>query len=164
MFAYPPLDFSKPKEEVDKEIAERAKAAKSLPTPPATRDGSPEPDTRHEFIQTNVVSLSKNSLTILKPDAEGSYDGVKDDGSDAPSDRLCTIDFDYCIYALGAGLPAPCDVWGEYGRTQLPGRGTKAGGLNWMNTRGELLAKAERIVLVGAGALGIREYSIPERH
>lgn len=136
---------------------------KPLPTPPMTREASPtRSGSQHQFIQGNIHSLSGNSLTLLTPDAAGTYDGVLDDGSNAAPERLRTINFDYCIYALGAGLPSPCDVWGEYGREQEQGRGTKDGGRAWMEKRGATLAqeKVQRVVLVGAGALGIRESEV----
>lgn len=65
------------------------------------------------------------------------------------------VEFDYCIYALGAGLPAPCDVWGEPEGVQ--GRGSKRGGTQWMAEHGRTIEEAGRILVVGAGALGIRE-------
>jgi NADH dehydrogenase FAD-containing subunit len=128
-----------------------------LPTPPATPTRPPA-SSRHAFIQGQITSISAHSVQYLLPGPNG-YDGLADDGSDAPPERMGTVEFDYLVYALGAGLPAPCDVWGEYGRKQLCGRGSKAGGVAWMQARYEVVKAARSVCVVGAGALGIRESS-----
>lgn len=127
-------------------------------------DPAKEPDTipervadaaSHEMLQGLVIGMTPNSVSVLLP-AEGSYDDVKDDGSDAPPERIRRIEFDYAVYALGSGMPAPCDVWGEIGRKQLPGRGTKTGTIEWLANYGDEIKKAKRVIIVGGGALGIQ--------
>lgn len=129
--------------------------------PPTPKDASPLPEvtgsTDHTLIQGIITKLETNSVTVLKANADGTYDDVKDDGSDAPADRFETIAFDYAVYALGAGLPPPSDVWGEQGK-RAPGRGTKAGGMQWLADYGEEIKKAKSVLVVGGGALGIRGY------
>lgn len=110
----------------------------------------------HEMLQGVVVGLTADSVSVLLPNAEGSYDDVADDGSDAPPERIRRVPFDYAVYALGSGMPAPCDVWGEIGRTQYPGRGTKRGTIDWLTRYGAEVRKAKRVLVVGGGALGIQ--------
>lgn len=128
-------------------------------------DPAKEPDTipeqaadpsSHEMLQGLVIGMTPNSVSVLLPNAEGTYDDVKDDGSDAPPERIRRIPFDYAVYALGSGMPAPCDVWGEIGRKQSPGRGTKAGTVEWLANYGDEIKKAKRVIIVGGGALGIQ--------
>lgn len=76
-----------------------------------------------------------------------------------------TLHFDYCVYALGSGMPDPCNVWNEHPNmptgvaSGMPALapGSKKGGMRWMKFKASQLEKAERIVIVGGGALGIRE-------
>jgi len=133
----------------------RLRALAPLPTPPAT-----PPRPAPAYIQGHIIGLSARSVTFIVPDERGTYDGLADDGSNVPPERIQTVNFDYCVYALGAGLPAPCDVWGEYGRVQLPGRGSKAGGVSWMRAHNEIIKAARSVCVVGAGALGIRKFGI----
>jgi pyruvate/2-oxoglutarate dehydrogenase complex dihydrolipoamide dehydrogenase (E3) component len=107
--------------------------------------------TRHELVQGEIVALSAYSVDVVEADAKGGY-GSSASGNGSTIAR--TIPFDYCIYALGASLPAPCDVWGGV----TAGRGSKLGGIRWMEGQGEVLAGTQRILIVGGGALGIREY------
>ncbi|TXT15699.1 hypothetical protein VHUM_00202 [Vanrija humicola] len=102
------------------------------PTPPRT----PPPPDHHRMLQGLVTRLERNSVTFVKPNAAGTE----------------TIEFDYAVYALGASLPSPVDVWGTGGDT----RGTKPGGMAWMQRAGGVMAKAPRILIVGGGALGIQ--------
>lgn len=108
------------------------------------------------MLQGLIIGMTPHSVTLLLPNSEGTYDDVKDDGSDAPPERLRTVNFDYAVYALGSGMPAPCDVWGEVGRKQSPGRGTKAGTVEWLTNYGNEIKKAKRVLIVGGGALGIQ--------
>lgn len=128
-------------------------------------DPASEPDTiperaadpaTHEMLQGLVIGMTPNSVSVLLPNAQGTYDDVRDDGSDAPPERIRTIPFDYAVYALGSGMPAPCDVWGEVGRKQVPGRGTKDGTVEWLANYGDEIKKAKRVIIVGGGALGIQ--------
>lgn len=110
----------------------------AIPTPP------PTPAAEHAIIQGEVVCLEPNAVTVRLPE-NGDYDGAT---------TTQRIEFKYCVYALGAALPAPCDVWGE--PTALAGRGSKKSAVEWMKTQEGVIKQAQRIVIVGAGALGIR--------
>ena len=125
--------------------ASDAAAASTLSTPPLTPTDPPNPPQHpHLFLQSQVVSLQENSVTLDRAFPE--Y-GLGE-----------TIDFEYCMYALGSQLPAPCDVWSEAsvsGNDEV--RGTKAHGMKWMMRRVEKVKDAKRVVVIGGGALGIRE-------
>nr|XP_018263651.1 uncharacterized protein I303_03522 [Kwoniella dejecticola CBS 10117]OBR85809.1 hypothetical protein I303_03522 [Kwoniella dejecticola CBS 10117] len=87
------------------------------------------------------------------PDTYGKYDGPEE-----------TIHFDYCVYALGASMPSPVNVWSEIVRNEAQKEvdeienvsGTKKHGVRWMEESGEKLKKAGHVVVVGAGAMGIQ--------
>lgn len=131
-----------------KNVKESGTTATTVPpTPPKT----PPPPSQHTMLQGLVTRLERNSVTFVRPNAAGSYG--ENDAEEPPADRTETIAFDYAVYALGASLPAPVDVWGTGGLS----RGTKAGGMDWMEKTGGVFGKAERILVVGGGALGIRE-------
>ena len=124
---------------------------------------------RRQFIHASVVKLDAHSVTFTRPtetpghpeDAEaktgkglGHFEGPEE-----------TIEFDYCIYALGAALPDPCNPWSEH--PNIPpeiisnrvehGLGSKKCGVKWMKQRAETFKQAEKILIVGGGALGIGE-------
>lgn len=75
--------------------------------------------------------------------------------------------FDYLVYALGSRLPAPLDLWGsspKSGRAShkdavvfKPYAGTKQEGISWLKTHQEVIKSSDSILVVGGGALGIRE-------
>jgi hypothetical protein len=75
------------------------------------------------------------------------------------------IEFDYCVYALGSGMPDPVNVWEEHaglpdgvaGDHAERGLGSKKGGVRWMQRKAESFERAKRVIIVGGGALGIRE-------
>jgi hypothetical protein len=62
-------------------------------------------------------------------------------------------------------MPDPVNVWSEH--PNMPsgivfdhhehGLGTKKCGVRWMQKKAQQLKKAQRIVIVGGGALGVRE-------
>jgi hypothetical protein len=126
-----------------------------------SRTGAPLPPLRkggeHRLVHAIITDLTPNRVTFVKANAVGNFDDVKDDGSDAPADRVESVDFDYCVYALGGVLSAPSDVWGDAGRQQFPARGTKPGGIKFLNRVNEQIKAAKDIVVVGGGALGVRE-------
>ncbi|KAL7424159.1 hypothetical protein Q5752_001745 [Cryptotrichosporon argae] len=137
----------------------------SPPTPPLTPpSGSPGlPALNHTFIQGNITSLSAHRVTFTLPCVRGSYDDLMQPSA-ASTLRTESVDFDYCIYALGSGMPDPVNVWGEH--PNMPpgvahekherGLGTKVGGVRWMERKAKQLKHAERILIVGGGALGIQ--------
>lgn len=90
------------------------------------------------------------------------------------------IPFAYAIYALGSHLPAPINLWAKESAAelQLEGRhvkeqmseeekveeekteeyhGTKAEGVAWLKRCQKRIEKAESVLVVGGGALGIRK-------
>lgn len=74
-----------------------------------------------------------------------------------------TIQFDYALYALGAGLPDPVNVWKPAYGTATPedselSPGSKRCGVRFMEKQASQMKKADRILIVGGGALGIRTY------
>lgn len=120
-------------------------------------NGKPNEKTKNIVIQGLVTSISPHSVTYLAPSP--SYDGVTDSGSSTSSERGVvehTLPFDYLIYALGAGLPSPCDVWGEPPSSPSPGRGLKSGGIEWMQRHHATISSASSVAIIGGGALGIQ--------
>nr|XP_019042407.1 hypothetical protein I302_09011 [Kwoniella bestiolae CBS 10118]OCF21337.1 hypothetical protein I302_09011 [Kwoniella bestiolae CBS 10118] len=125
---------------------------------------------RHQFIQGSIVGLTAHSVTFVRPtmdeskqqprsthspDTYGKYDGPEE-----------TIQFDYCVYALGASMPSPVNVWSKIihssevqeadGEELEDVSGTKKHGVRWMEESAERLKKAQHVVVVGAGAMGIQ--------
>lgn len=130
---------------------------------PTANGSTGEPSkSRNIVIQGLVTSISPHSVTYLAPSP--SYDGVTDSGHsvhphESPAERGVeehTLPFDYLIYALGAGLPAPCDVWGESPSPPSPARGSKVGGVEWMQRHHETIRSAASVAIIGGGALGIQ--------
>ena len=124
--------------------------------PPAKTSLAPAPlanDARRVFLHASVTSLAPHSLTLDRAFPEF---GV------AESDR--TLRFDYLIYALGSHLPAPIDLWGPVADEEVDtadvldvARGTKHGGVAWLKRFQQRVARASSVLVVGGGALGIRE-------
>ncbi|KAK8869685.1 hypothetical protein IAR55_000253 [Kwoniella newhampshirensis] len=158
-----------------------------LPTPPQTpptsssaikseREVDVDDKSRHQFIQGCVIKLTSHSVTFIRPrhaDEPGSKAGStsKNDLTNRIHAHLTygeydgeeeTIDFDYAIYALGASMPDPVNVWQDTLSTADGENnvvlGTKKAGLKFMESQGEKFKKADRILIVGGGALGI-EYA-----
>ncbi|KAL1413474.1 hypothetical protein Q8F55_001248 [Vanrija albida] len=141
--------FVPPKEEEKKEDGTTAVPLTPPQTPPP--ETAPAPS-RHRLVQGLITRLERNRVTVVKPNAAGTYDDA--DAAEPPADRTETIDFEYAVYALGATLPAPVDVWGGGG--PVAGRGTKKGGVTWMQDTGGVFGAAKRVLIVGGGALGIQ--------
>ena len=121
--------------------------------PPAKTSLAPSPpvnDARRVFLHASVTSLAPHSLTLDRAFPEF---GV------AESDR--TLRFDYLIYALGSHLPAPIDLWGPVADEDEDvldvARGTKHGGVAWLKRFQQRVQRASSVLVVGGGALGIRE-------
>lgn len=108
---------------------------------------------RAVLLHATVTSISPYSLTLDKAFPE--Y-GVTE------SDR--TLHFDYLVYALGSHLPAPINVWGPVADEDVESadvlnvsRGTKEGGVAWLKRFQKRVQRASSVLVVGGGALGIRE-------
>ena len=119
------------------------------PAPPS----SPPPTSPHVFLHAAVTSISHHSLVLDKAYPEH---GVSE------LDR--TLHFDFLIYALGSHLPAPINLWGPVADEDLENadvldvsRGTKEGGVDWLKRFQKRIARASSVLVVGGGALGIRE-------
>ena len=152
-----------------------------LPTPPLTPTSSTsseispfDQDEQHKWVHGSITSLSSHSVTFTRPtrsappkaSSEASGSSSSASAYDAtlgvfegPSE---TIDFDYAVYALGAGLPDPVNVWKPAYGGATPedahlGVGTKRSGVRFMERKAEGIKEAQRILIVGGGALGIRK-------
>ncbi|ORY24986.1 hypothetical protein BCR39DRAFT_545485 [Naematelia encephala] len=128
-------------------------------------------ETTHQFIQGSIVSLSRNSVTFIRPNSRRATSLASSSASiasmatyghfEGPEE---TIHFDYAVYALGSGMPDPVNVWSEH--PNMPkgivhderqrGLGSKKCGIKWMETKAEHFKKAHSILIVGGGALGIQ--------
>ena len=153
--------------------------ASTPPTPALTPSTSIESLRDHQsksraIIQGSVTHLTSHSVTFTRPhsrttrrysdnDSESSslktHASVSAGHFDGPEE---TIEFDYCVYALGAGMPDPCNVWEQdpevVSEDEVPqGIGSKQCGVKWMERRAELYQQADNVLIVGGGALGIRE-------
>ena len=142
----------------------------------ASSSSSASDEPSHAFIQGSITCLTPHSVSFVRPDTgrntrRGSLESTSSIGTtvtygyfDGPEE---TIEFDYCIYALGSGMPDPVNVWSEYPLTprcipQHPtehGLGTKRDGIAWMERKAAELKKAKNVLIVGGGALGIREWN-----
>ncbi|KAL1728808.1 hypothetical protein EV714DRAFT_274270 [Schizophyllum commune] len=105
-------------------------------------------------VTAQIVSLSAHSVTLDRAFPE----------HDIPTPEL---NFEYAIYALGATLPAPVNLWGP--RLDAEVRhdlssdashalelGTKANGIAWLKAAQQVIRKARSVLVVGGGALGIQ--------
>jgi NADH dehydrogenase FAD-containing subunit len=99
-----------------------------------------------------VSSLASHSVTFTRLSSENPNNTIGE---------AETIEFDYLVYALGASLPSPVDVWGEESSNLQPQgvpMGCKKRGVGYMQQRAETMKRAKSVLIVGGGALGIREY------
>lgn len=85
--------------------------------------------------------------------------------------------FDYLVYALGSHLPPPINLWSTVQRSKaqtngaqqlgaslnelsMPQtKGSKAEGVKWLRDAQEKIRDAESVLVIGAGALGVREWA-----
>ena len=107
----------------------------------------------HIILNTTVTAIRPNSVTLA--------DAFPEHG--IPTTELA---FDYAVYALGAHLPGPVDLWGTDPRSDVPVEkrepytydGSKAKGCQWFQERQKIIEAAPTVLVVGGGALGIREW------
>jgi apoptosis-inducing factor 2 len=118
---------------------------------------------RHLFLQAQATALTPYSLTLDRPFPEHGF-------------PTSTIEFDYLVYALGARLPDPINVWtenstafagadeqnerssqGQERQVEVLVPGSKANGIAWLKRHQEVVKDASSVLVVGGGALGIRE-------
>lgn len=121
--------------------------------PTSTAAPTAPSDSTSIFLHATVTSLSRNSLTLHKAFPEH---GISE------SDR--TLHFDFLVYALGSHLPAPINLWGPVADQDVEkadvldiARGTKQGGIAWLKKFQKRVENASSVLVVGGGALGIRE-------
>lgn len=138
----------------------------------------PEPVKCHDFIHANVTSIEAHRVNFVRLSAHPC-------GVDTPS----YVDFDYLVYALGSHLPAPINIWSpsqsigpgvgppcskscsKLREFQTPDDsqdpllpddshdGTKAKSRQWLQTAHYRIKAATSLLVIGGGALGVREYN-----
>ena len=133
--------------------------ASGLPTPPTTPtfESQDLAAKMRVWIHGNVSSLDSHCVTFTR------LSGHKPNQAVGEAE---TIEFDYLVYALGASLPSPVDVWGEESSgLQLKGvpMGCKKRGVGYMHQRAETMRRAKSVLVVGGGALGIRKSEVLSR-
>ncbi|KAF8601958.1 FAD/NAD(P)-binding domain-containing protein [Ceratobasidium sp. AG-I] len=115
----------------------------------------------HRVIHGTITSLKRNHVTYVP----AAYS--------APSNNTSsnTLEFNYAVYALGATLPAPIDLWGARSvfekltganldpakqTVELVDIGTKPAGIEWLKSAQGRLKEVSSVLVVGGGALGIQ--------
>ena len=96
------------------------------------------------MLHATVTGLSTNVATLSRP--------VPEAGITEPE-----LPFDYLIYALGCHESEPIDLWGTQTLGSLSYDGTKARGVEWLKQAQQRIKQAPSVLVVGGGALGIRE-------
>lgn len=107
----------------------------------------------HLVLQATVTNISENDITVA-PQRNVYTDDALTKLGHAPSKKLWSIDqvsipYDFLVYALGSTMPDPL-------RSDAR---TKTGGMHWMKDMQNRILKADKIVIVGGGALGV-EYAL----
>lgn len=176
------IPYTKMLDPLDPSPSSSTPTAVKIPTPPLTPSSSTSSldalsasvsDSSlplRTFVQGTVTSLTTHSVSFIRPasrrtsllSSAGSTTTLGTYDFEGPEE---TVEFDYCIYALGSGMPDPCNVWSEHPNLppgidndeHLRGLGSKKCGITWMQQRAQDRKDAKRILIVGGGALGIRE-------
>ena len=116
---------------------------------PAARAGEDPPNhQRHVLLHAQVTALAPRAVTLSRSFPELGVDG------DTP-----VLNFEYAIYALGSDLPAPINLWGPVTdeKPTVLQCGTKEAGVEWLRRFHGVIEAADSVLVVGGGALGIRE-------
>jgi hypothetical protein len=128
---------------------------------------------RCTFIQATILALTPHSITLSR--------AVPELGVGADS----VLGFEYAVYALGSRMPEPLDLWDTSAASNTctshsdvpphanannainghakqavmhaPYGGTKAEGIAWLKRKQRIVEEAVSVLVVGGGALGIRE-------
>ncbi|KAF5367959.1 hypothetical protein D9758_004355 [Tetrapyrgos nigripes] len=132
-----------------------------LPNPSSLHSSEKQPaydkeNHPHLILNAEVLALTPTHVTLNKSFPEHGFPTTE-------------IRYDYLLYALGSKLPAPLDLWGALPGSipvsaepeeskGLPERynGTKTEGITWLKTHQKVIEDAQRILVVGGGALGIQ--------
>jgi hypothetical protein len=104
---------------------------------------------QHQLLHANVLELDQQNRRV-------SYELINDKAA-----GVQWLQWDYLVYALGSHLPDPINVWsssGEQGSRQHDG--SKIMGVQWLRDAQDRIEKAESIVIIGGGALGVRKYRL----
>lgn len=141
-----------------------------LPVVPYTGLFGPSaPSSPHIVIHGTIIRLDRDRVTYT-PTA---YESNKSEQVEK------TLEFEYAVYALGAQLPAPIDLWGTANIFDEPKSvaesvdldsvkqqldtgevGTKRAGIEWLHKAQKRLGRVRSVLVVGGGALGIRMFSL----
>ncbi|KAI3491315.1 hypothetical protein L1887_44350 [Cichorium endivia] len=100
---------------------------------------------QHQLLHANVLELDQQNR-------RASYELINDKAA-----GVQWLQWDYLVYALGSHLPDPINVWsssGEQGSRQHDG--SKIMGVQWLRDAQDRIEKAESIVIIGGGALGVQ--------
>lgn len=68
------------------------------------------------------------------------------------------LNYDFLVYALGSHSPDPINMWIERGLGEAIVDGSKPDGIEWLKRAQVRIRDAPSVLIVGGGALGIREY------
>ncbi|KIY44453.1 hypothetical protein FISHEDRAFT_51579 [Fistulina hepatica ATCC 64428] len=103
----------------------------------------------HSFVHATVTRLEAHRVFFRRLD-----------NSDEPESCVTTeesIEFNYCIYALGSSLPDPINIWSSL-KSSTAGvqRGLKSEGCAWLRAEQARIAAAGSICIIGGGALGVQ--------
>lgn len=116
----------------------------------------------HRVIHGTITGLKRHHVTYVPT----TYSTAS---NNTPSGSL---EFDYAVYALGATLPAPINLWGAKNIFSKPANvslepakrpadlleiRTKPAGIEWLKNAQGRLKEVGSVLVVGGGALGIRE-------
>ena len=103
----------------------------------------------HIQLHARITALAPHCATLSTPFAEHGLSDV--------------LHFDYAVYALGSHLPSPINLWGApppvkgAAAATAPYAGTKAESVAWLQQHQAAVEAASTVLVVGGGALGIRE-------
>ncbi len=100
------------------------------------------PKDDHLVLHATVLSLTAKSVTLSRSFPEHGIDTTE-------------VPYDYAIYALGSHLPVPLDLWGTSEDRAYDG--TKAKAIQWLKEKQKVIERAVSVLVVGGGALGIRQ-------
>jgi len=113
------------------------------------------PAPEHISLQAHITAIRPHHITLSKAFPEYGF-------------PTTTIAFDYAVYALGAQLPSPLNLW----ETSADGkpipeailegsaiyRGEKVEGCDWFKEKQKIVENSPTVLVVGGGALGIRKF------
>ena len=102
------------------------------------------PEGRHLVLHASVTGLDASSVSLSRAFPEVGLLEPK-------------LPYDYLVYALGNHLPEPIDTWNPVNIAAEAYDGTKPQGIQWLKHAQKRVEAAPSVLVVGGGALGIRE-------